>query len=206
VALVLLAWTSTACAIIIEETMRFETQETLRITVLIRDCAAPSLSLTWPIASGQILEPPQAKGRLLESVNASDREFTLLVRAGEPEMEFSFLIRFPCETGASHVFPVVRCGANVSAQTLQILLPQGWTAAQWSSGCTKTYDAQAARIRLYWPSAGAGRCEAVIVEPGVGEREIRWRMGWMVIRGYILIGLLAAMIILAAILLHRIAF
>jgi hypothetical protein len=50
-----------------------------------------------------------------------------------------------------------------------------------------------------------GRCEAVIVEPGVGEKEIRWRMSWMVIRGYILIGLLAVIILLAAILLHRIA-
>jgi len=205
VALVLLFWFSTACALTIEETMYFETQERMRITVFIKGCEIPNLSLTWPIASSQILEPPEPRDRLLGFANVSGSELTLLVGVGEPGTKFSFLVRFPCQTGENHVLPAARCRANVSGQTLQVLLPEGWTAPQWSPGCTKTYDVQAGRIRLYWPDAGTGSCEAVILSPGVGEKEIRWRMTWMAIRGYLLIGSAAAFIILAAILLYRLA-
>ena len=203
--LTLLLSMSSACALTIEETMRFETEQELRVIVLVRDSQTPNLSLTWPVSSGQILELPCSENQSNMFTNASGSGFTVLVTAGDPG-SFSFLVRFPCQTERNHAFPTAQSKANVSEHSLRVLLPTGWTATVCSQGCSRTYDAEAGRVALEWPDVRLESCQAVLVRPGVGEAEIRWRLGWMMIRGYLLIGLLAVIVILAAILVHRIAF
>lgn len=196
---------SSACALTIEETMRFETEQRLRITVLVRDFQTPNASLTWPISSAQILEPDRLWNQSGRLTNITESGLTVFVAAREPA-SLSFLVRFPCQTERNHAFPTAQSSANISGHSLRVLLPDGWTATECSQGCSRTYDAEAGRVALEWPDVRLESCQAVLVRPGVGEAEIRWRLGWMMIRGYLLIGLLAVIVILAAILVHRIAF
>jgi len=201
--LAVLFLTSSACALTIEEALRFETERKLHISVSVKDLQTPNLSLSWPIPSSHILELPPLANQSGVLTKTSESALTVFVTCTEP-VSFSFLVEFPCEDSRNHAFPAARSGANISRHTLRVLLPDGWTAAGFSQGCRKIYDPEAGRVALEWADVGSGRCEAVLLRPG-REAEIRWRLTWMMIRGYVLVGLLVVLVLLGAILLRRIA-
>ena len=190
----------------IDQKMEFETAEEMRIHVLLQDVAPGNLSLIWPFSRDIVLQEPVFGNEFDNATVVQGEEIQILLEAqnNQANAQFSFLIRFPCKAGENHIFPTPQCSMNVSSQALEVLLPDGWTAINYSEGCEKRYDLGSKIIRLIWENATRQNCEAVLMIPGTGERELRREMAWIILRGYIFVGTVIVLIILAGILLYKI--